>query len=68
MRTMRKRLKWCLKAVADWCKEHRHVTVDEQRKALNNKLQGHYEYYGRPTSYKSLWRFYRQSGVFGRNV
>jgi len=57
--TMRKRLKRSLKAVADWCKEHRHNTLDEQRKTLNKKLQGHYEYYGRPSNYRSLWKFYR---------
>ena len=59
VRTMRKRLKRSLKAVADWCKEHRHNTLDEQRKTLNKKLQGHYEYYGRPSNYRSLWKFYR---------
>ena len=56
---MRKRLKRSLKAVADWCKEHRHETLEEQREALNKKLGGHYEYYGRPTNYRSLRRFYR---------
>jgi RNA-directed DNA polymerase len=59
VRTMRKRLKRSLKAVADWSKEHRHHTLDEQREALNKKLEGHYQYYGRPTNYGSLWRFYR---------
>jgi RNA-directed DNA polymerase len=59
VRTMRKRLKRSLKAVADWCKEHRHKALDEQQEALNKKLQGHYQYYGRPTNLRSLWRFYR---------
>lgn len=59
VKTMRKRLKRSLKAVADWCKEHRHETLEEQREALNKKLGGHYEYYGRPTNYRSLRRFYR---------
>jgi RNA-directed DNA polymerase len=59
VRTMRKRLKRSLKAVTDWCKEHRHDTLEGQRKALNKKLQGHYEYYGRPTNYQNLRRFYR---------
>jgi hypothetical protein len=26
---------------------------------LNAKLRGHYQYYGRPTNYRSLWQFYR---------
>jgi RNA-directed DNA polymerase len=59
VKTMRKRLKRSLKAVADWCKEHQHETLEEQREALNKKLGGHYEYYGRPTNYRSLRRFYR---------
>ena len=31
--------------------DFRHDTLDEQREALNKKLQGHYQYYGRPTNY-----------------
>ncbi len=26
---------------------------------LNAKLRGHYQYFGRPTNYRSLWQFYR---------
>jgi group II intron reverse transcriptase/maturase len=59
VRTMRKRLKRSLLRVTAWCEEHRHNPVEEQRKALNRKLQGHYQYYGRPTNYRSLWQFYR---------
>ncbi len=59
VRTMRKRLKRSLKAAAEWCELHMHDTLDEQRKGLNKKLRGHYEYYGRPTNYQGLWRFYR---------
>jgi group II intron reverse transcriptase/maturase len=59
VRTMRKRLKRSLKAIAEWCKEHMHDTLDEQQDGLNKKLRGHYQYYGRPTNYKSLWRLYR---------
>jgi group II intron reverse transcriptase/maturase len=60
VRTMRKRLKRSLKAVAAWCRQHRHDPVDEQCEALNRKLRGHYQYYGRPTNYRSLWRYYRK--------
>jgi len=27
--------------------------------ALNAKLRGHYQHYGRPTNSRSLWQFYR---------
>ncbi len=56
---MKKRLKRALKAVATWCREHRHDPVDHQQQMLNAKLRGHYQYYGRPTNYRSLWQFYR---------
>lgn len=56
---MRKRLRRSLKAVAQWCQQHRHHPVAEQAAALNRKLRGHYQYYGRPTNYHGLWQFYR---------
>jgi RNA-directed DNA polymerase len=36
------------------------MPVDEQQKTLNAKLRGHYQYYGRPTNYRSIWRFYQE--------
>ena len=30
-----------------------------QQQALNAKLRGHYQYYGRPTNYRSLCQLYR---------
>jgi RNA-directed DNA polymerase len=60
VKTIAKRLRRGLKAVADWCQQHRHDPVDEQQKTLNAKLRGHYQYYGRPTNYGSIWQFYRR--------
>jgi group II intron reverse transcriptase/maturase len=60
VRTMKKRLRRGLKAIAEWCRENRHMPVEEQQKTLNAKLRGHYQYYGRPTNYRSIWRFYRE--------
>jgi group II intron reverse transcriptase/maturase len=59
VKTMAKRLRRGLKAIAAWCQEHRHDPVDQQQKTLNAKLRGHYQYYGRPTNYRSIWQFYR---------
>ena len=59
VRTMRKRLRRSVKAVAQWCQQHRHDPVANQAAALNAKLRGHYQYYGRSTNYRSLRRFYR---------
>jgi RNA-directed DNA polymerase len=60
VRTMKKRFRRGLTAIAEWCQENRHLPVDEQQKTLNAKLRGHYQYYGRPTNYRSLWQFYRE--------
>jgi hypothetical protein len=49
VRTIRKRLRRSVKAVAQWCQQHRHDPVEDQAAALNAKLRGHYQYYGRPT-------------------
>jgi RNA-directed DNA polymerase len=63
VRTMRKRLRRSLKALSRWCQEHRHDPVEGQCEALNRKLRGHYQYYGRPTNFRSLREYYR--GVRG---
>jgi len=44
VRATRKRLRRSLKAVAQWCQEHRRDPVGAQQKTLNAKLQGHYQY------------------------
>ena len=59
VRTMRKRLRRSLKAISAWCQAHRHDPVEAQAATLNRKLEGHYQYYGRPTNYRSLLEFYR---------
>jgi len=59
VRTMRKRLSRSLTALARWCQEHRHEPVDQQQKILNAKLRGHYQYYGRPTNFPNVEKFYR---------
>jgi group II intron reverse transcriptase/maturase len=60
VKTIAKRLRRGLKAIADWCKQHRHEPVDEQQKTLNAKLRGHYQYYGRPSNYRSIRQFYQR--------
>src|SRR5579863_8859860 len=49
-----------IKAIDDWCKQHRHDPVSEQQKTLNAKLRGHYQYYGRSSNSRSLRQFYRR--------
>ena len=59
VRTMRKRFKRSVKQVSAWCQTHRHDPVARQCEVLNSKLRGHYQYYGRPTNFQSLWKYYR---------
>lgn len=35
-----------VKRIDEWCRDHRHWKVSEQRRELSLKLRGHYEYYG----------------------
>jgi RNA-directed DNA polymerase len=58
VKTMKKRLRRALKAIAEWCKAHRHDEVKAQQKTLNAKLRGHYQYYGRSTNLRSLQRYH----------
>jgi len=59
VRTMRKRLRRSLTRESACCQRHRHDPVAEQWRTLNAILRGHYQYYGRPTNFRSLWTFYR---------
>jgi group II intron reverse transcriptase/maturase len=59
VRTMKKRLKRSLKKVGQWCKKHRHDPVVDQQDTLNAKLRGHYQYYGRSSNFRALWKFFR---------
>lgn len=59
VQTQRKRLKRGLADIHRWCRQHRHDPLIRQREALNRKLRGHYQYYGRPMNYPSLRRFYQ---------
>jgi hypothetical protein len=74
VKAMKKRLRGSLKGVTEWCRAHSrrtkrrettgpkpccHYPVDRQQAALKAKLRGHYQYYGRPTNFRSLWQFYR---------
>jgi hypothetical protein len=60
VRTMRKRLGRSLKAVTAWCRGHRHDPVGQQQEALNRKLRGHCQYYGRSTNFRSIAEFHER--------
>jgi hypothetical protein len=41
VKTIAKRFRRGLKAIADWCQQHRHDPVSAQQKTLNANLRGH---------------------------
>jgi hypothetical protein len=45
-KTAAKRFRRAVKRVAQWCRQAMHWSLAEQQAALNQKLQGHYGYYG----------------------
>jgi len=57
VRTARKRMRRAMQRMAAWCREHRHLAVQEQYRSLVRMLLGHYGYYGRRSNLSSLYRF-----------
>jgi len=45
-KTRSARLRRAIQAANDWCRRHRHTSVEVQRLALARKLNGHYNYFG----------------------
>jgi group II intron reverse transcriptase/maturase len=58
-RTAKSRFTRALKAVAQWCRKHRHLPVTVQCGVLGQKLRGHYAYYGIVGNTKSIGHFRR---------
>ena len=56
--TARKKLQGACRRIKEWIKENRHLKGREFIKALNRRLQGHYNYYNIPGNLESIWRFY----------
>jgi RNA-directed DNA polymerase len=56
-RTARKKLQGACRRIKDWIKENRHLKGCGFIKALNRRLQGHYNYYKIPGNLESIWRF-----------
>jgi group II intron reverse transcriptase/maturase len=46
-RTAADRFRRTLKRISQWCKANRHAPLETQQQVLNQKLRGHYGYYGR---------------------
>jgi group II intron reverse transcriptase/maturase len=58
-KTAADRFRRTLREVSSWCRRHRHDSVGEQQRTLNQKLQGHNAYYGITGNVASLLSFRR---------
>ena len=54
-RTAKDRFKRSLSNISNWCKLHRHEPLERQQHCLNQKLRGHYGYFGRVGNRDRLW-------------
>ena len=59
-KTASSRFSRSLKAVNEWCRRNRHLSIDEQHEGLVLKLRGHYAYYGITGNADALQRFERE--------
>ena len=57
-KTSAKKLRMKITDIWKWCKQNRHISVKEQQVTLNQKLVGHYYYYGLCNNYKQLEVYY----------
>ena len=56
-KTRQARLRRSVKAIADWCRCHRHLPVKVQHAALTRRIQGHFNYFGVSGNFRSLLLF-----------
>lgn len=59
-KTARKRQRRSIKSLCQWCKQNRHLPIEEQYQILCLKLRGHYQYYGILSNYRQLEKVYHQ--------
>jgi RNA-directed DNA polymerase len=45
-KTRRASLRRAKKSIYDWCRRHRHRSIEEQHAALTRRLRGHFNYFG----------------------
>jgi RNA-directed DNA polymerase len=60
-KTARKRQRRSIKSLWQWCKENRHLPLEEQYQMLCLKLRGHYQYYGIRSNTRQLEAVYQQA-------
>lgn len=63
-KTAKGRMSRALTTIGEWMRKHRHLPVRDQWRTLNQKLVGHFRYYGITGNHKALGRFRHE--VVGR--
>jgi group II intron reverse transcriptase/maturase len=62
LKTAKDRFTRAVRSIDHWCRDNRHLPVGEQHKKLNEKLRGHYAYYGVTGNSAALTRFLHEVG------
>jgi RNA-directed DNA polymerase len=57
LKTAASRFSRAVRSIDLWCRDNRHISVGEQQQKLNEKLRGHYAYYGVTGNSGALSRF-----------
>lgn len=64
-KTARSRFWRACRRMHEWCKDHRHMSVEKQHAVLQQKLRGHYGYYGITGNSRAISRFlYRVQAIW----
>jgi hypothetical protein len=62
LKTATDRFTRAVRSIDHWCRDNRHLPIGEQHKKLNEKLRGHYAYYGVTGNSAALARFLHEFG------
>jgi len=57
LKTAANRFSRAVRSIDAWCRDNRHLSIQEQQQKLNEKLRGHYAYYGVTGNSGALSRF-----------
>jgi group II intron reverse transcriptase/maturase len=57
LKTAADRFSRAVRSIDSWCRDNRHISLSEQQQKLNDKLRGHYAYYGVTGNSGALSRF-----------
>jgi group II intron reverse transcriptase/maturase len=59
-KTAKERLARTLQRIEQWCKRNRHQPMPIQHRTLNQKLRGHYGYFGITGNFRALWKVHER--------